>query len=198
MGLLDIFKGDKKEKEPLFCYRCNKDCSGFMAAMKLSDGRFACNDCYPFPTKLMNQKGVMDDEFKQKTLSSTDADKLINYRTADQKRQVAFKCEEKYLNGELLVDRQHMWFRLKKYEEVFFIQQITMLCISEILEKDDKYYFTVLIALSNQYYKRLFVDTVVKPDAFFKKKRVNQVLDYISDFHQKFCPNAALELVDFM
>lgn len=164
--------------------------------MKLSDGKFACNACYPFPTKLMDQKGVMDDEFKRKRLSSAEVDKLITYQTDDKKRQTSFKAEETYLDGELLVDRHHMWFRLKEYEEVFFIQQVEVMGVSEILEKDGRYCFVVGLVLNNKYYKRLFIDAKVKPDAFFRKNQIKQVLDDIVALHEKFCPHAVLRLDD--
>lgn len=194
MGLLDALKDGKKEKEPRYCYKCGNDCSGFMKSMKLADGVFACNNCYPFPTKLMNAKGVVDIEFRTKRLSSAEVDQLIEYRKADQKRQETFEKTETYLDGQLLVDRKHMWFRLEEYEEVFFIQQVELIVISDILEKNNKYYFTVGICLQNKYYKHLFVEMKLAPDALFKTNRRKQMLVYISEFHQKFCPNAYLDL----
>jgi len=197
MGLLDVIKTGKKEKEPRFCYRCNRDCSGFMAAMKLSDGKFACNDCYPVLTKLMKENGVMDDKFRFKVWSSAEVDHLIEYQEADKKRQELFEAEEEYFNGSVLVDRQHMWFRLKGHEEVFFIQQIKLLGIGKIVEVKNRYEFVAAFMMNNRYYKNLFFEVKIKPDAFFAKNRVKQVLECIMDFHESVCPNAAIDLESF-
>ena len=195
MGLLDIFKGNK-EKPVHTCYRCKKEFSGFLNGSKLSDGEYICFDCNPSQTKLMKKKDVVRSDFRFYELNSKQLDNYIAYRAKDAERAKAFTASEELFNGSLLIDRSHMWFKLKDYEEIFFIQQISSLLCGASGE-DGKYTIVCVIMLKdNAIYQAMpELSYTFKAKAFFKKKQIEEIKDEIMALHQQLAPKADLTIM---
>lgn len=199
MALFGGLSKQKKEKEQKFCYRCGKEASGIFSSVKLKDESIMCMECLPLLTPLMKEEGVMDKQLKRRIgasdLTREEMDRLIEYRGSDAKRRSEFVCSESFCGGKLLLDREHMWFKLKRFEEVFFVQQIKRLGVV-IVPDSGRYKVGFMMMMQNRYYVSLHVEDVFKPRAFLRINQLNELQEYIRSFHKKFCPNADLIISD--
>ena len=191
MGLLDMFK-NKGEKTPHKCYRCGKEFTGFFNGSKLKDGEYICSDCTVYTTKLMDKKDVVNKDFRYYDFDSKQMNRYLEYREKDKERAEKFVAEEEYLNGELLVDRSRMWFKLKNYEEIFLVQQIDFMAF--VVRKEDKEYIIGgNIALKgNWIYSKLPLKIKYSAGSLFHKVKDEDILMQLEEFHTKVRPQAGI------
>ncbi len=192
MGILDAVL--KKEKTPHNCYRCGKEFTGMFAGTKLRDGVYICSECEPKATKLMGEKGALQESFKdiRYSMDSTQMTKYIEYREKNKKRADEFIEEEEYLDGLFLIDRTHMWFKVKHYEEIFPIQQISTMIVT--IERDGKAYIVKfhLLLEKNWVYSKVLITYRYKAKGLFEEIRDEMCIRMVQTFHDEVRPQAGL------
>lgn len=196
MGLLDSLKGNKKEKEPRFCYRCGKDCSGFLNAITLKGEKYICHDCFPANTKLSCKQDALQKRIGALKPLVADVEEYILCRNEIARRREQFQEEESYLKGQILVDRTHMWFKFKQYEEVFPLNEIFSFSFA-VFRLTTKYEIKVLIGLQNSCYTACVLDPIsYHPKAILKRNELKEIDEFLSSIHAQLCPDALYDWVD--
>ena len=192
MGLFDKIKTKVQEKvnEVHVCCVCGAEFSGLMKGRKLNDGQYTCPSCTPKMTDLMCTKPVRDN-FNVYALDADGIRKYHEYCRVEKARADEFNPTANYLGGKFIVDKEHGYFKLKDYKEIFLISEIETIAEAHQYEKD-AFNVRCVFSLDNWIYKAILVEFNFYPTAFLPKGKRNELAECIAEFVREVCPHAEL------
>ncbi len=185
MGLFDKIK--EKINEVHICAFCKRETSGLFSSIKLGDNQYICMDCFPKETKLMKEKDVCRD-FSIHQLDYKGMKKYFAYRDNEQLRREKFLPDTTWLEGNLIVDNEHGYFKLREYDEIFVTQQIETVHVASVYE-NGKFTIICLLQMKNWIYKLLPLRCTMKTKSRLRKHQWKEYYDYIGEFRNSFCSN---------